>query len=181
MASLLQWLPHVWPHPVHCTLTAGSSSSSGSVPGAKPVLEPIRPKGASDSDRRKDVLETILQEVASSNIEAASQRQTTPLPSGYRVCLSDTELLIKGSKDEVRSVPLLLTDIVGAALPRGHGADYAVALAPRHEVPGSSQSSPQSQPEVQPQPELQLGFAWCFFNIRFYKAFSGPIRPYNAL
>eukprot|EP00930_Biecheleria_cincta_P005071 TRINITY_DN10599_c0_g1_i2.p1 TRINITY_DN10599_c0_g1~~TRINITY_DN10599_c0_g1_i2.p1 ORF type:complete len:722 (+),score=105.12 TRINITY_DN10599_c0_g1_i2:41-2206(+) len=165
-SAALQWLPHVWPHPVHITSTAGSSSSSGSVPGPKTVLEPIRSKDIAASDCRKDGLEAILQEVVSSNLKEASKRHTNRLSSGYGVCLSGMELLIKGGDGELRSVPLLLTDVVGAALPRDHSADYVVVLAPRTAILSSSQSSTPSEPELQsaaqgsPQSQQDL---WMFF------------------
>lgn len=138
----IQWLPHVWPHPVHATLGgAGSSSSNGS---SKQPLGPLRPKGPRGV-RRKDELEAVLHRVISNSVGMASEQQTASQSSGYRAGLSNTSLLVQGPGGDVLSLPLLMTDVVEAVLPIGRGADYAIALASRPEEMTFSLNSPESR------------------------------------
>eukprot|EP00930_Biecheleria_cincta_P035520 TRINITY_DN2442_c0_g1_i1.p1 TRINITY_DN2442_c0_g1~~TRINITY_DN2442_c0_g1_i1.p1 ORF type:complete len:751 (+),score=95.42 TRINITY_DN2442_c0_g1_i1:75-2327(+) len=115
-------LPHVQLHPVH------------RVQGPPFALRALQPSGSSRACRRWEVDE-LLQEVISSEMDIFDA-QESPDAHNLRISLSNTGMAVSNADEKLLNIPLLLADVVEAALPETESqrSSYVVALAPRPEV-----------------------------------------------
>eukprot|EP00930_Biecheleria_cincta_P059230 TRINITY_DN4498_c0_g2_i1.p1 TRINITY_DN4498_c0_g2~~TRINITY_DN4498_c0_g2_i1.p1 ORF type:complete len:777 (+),score=96.60 TRINITY_DN4498_c0_g2_i1:58-2331(+) len=149
-------ISHATLHPAHLVHSAlkpeSSIGRSLSAPASAPALQaslhapkPLQLPGPCD-ECRKEVLESLLQKLVSGSGDIQKARQPECQVSGSgdmqkhaqqpecQVSLSNSAGVIQTGTLGILSIPLLLADLVEAALPTDQSNGFLVALAPRPET-----------------------------------------------